>query len=51
MVILAIMAFAAPLAGYLAMPALAGILVVTAWTMAEPHRWPERLRAPTGTVS
>ncbi len=44
-VILAVMAFAAPLAGFLAMPALAGLLVVTAWTMTEPHRWPERLRA------
>lgn len=48
LVILAVMAFAAPLAGYLAMPALAGLLMVTAWTMTEPHRWPERLRAPAG---
>lgn len=46
--IAAIMAFAAPLAGFMAMSALAGLLVVTAWTMAEPHRWPERLRAPAG---
>jgi SulP family sulfate permease len=46
LVILAIMAFAGGLAGYLAMPALAGLLMVTAWTMTEPHRWPERLRAP-----
>lgn len=45
LVILAVMALAAPLAAYLAMPALAGLLVVTAWTMSEPHRWPERLRA------
>jgi len=45
LVILGVMAVAAPLAGYLAMPALAGLLVVTAWTMSEPHRWPERLRA------
>lgn len=43
--ILAVMALAAPLAGALAMPALAGLLIVTAWTMTEPHRWPERLRA------
>jgi len=45
---LAILVFvvaAAPLAGYLAMPALAALLVVTAWSMSEPHRWPERLRA------
>lgn len=45
LVILGVMALAAPLAGYLAMPALAGLLVVTAWTMSEPHRWPERLQA------
>jgi SulP family sulfate permease len=45
LVILAVMVVASPLAGYLAMPALAGLLVVTAWTMSEPHRWPERLHA------
>lgn len=45
--ILGVMIAAAPLAAYLAMPALAGLLVVTAWTMSEPHRWPERLRART----
>jgi sulfate permease, SulP family len=44
-VILVVMAFAAPLAAYLAMPALAGLLLVTAWVMSEPHRWPERMRA------
>lgn len=37
--ILAVMMLAAPLAGYLAMPALAGLLLVTAWNMSEPHRW------------
>lgn len=45
---LAILVFvvaAAPLAGYLAMPALAALLLVTAWSMSEPHRWPERWRA------
>lgn len=31
--------FAAPLAGYLAMPALAGLLMLTAWNMSEPHKW------------
>jgi SulP family sulfate permease len=46
LVILLVMLVAAPLAGYLVMPALAGLLIVTAWTMSEPHRWPERLRAP-----
>lgn len=37
--ILAVMMIAAPLAGYLAMPALAGLLILTAWNMSEPHRW------------
>lgn len=45
-VILLAMLLAAPLAGRLALPALAGLLIVTAWTMSEPHRWPERLRLP-----
>ena len=36
---------AAPLAGYLAMPALAALLIVTAWSMSEPHRWRHHLRA------
>ena len=44
--ILLVMVAAAPLAGFLAMPALAGLLIVTAWVMSEPHRWPHRLRAP-----
>jgi SulP family sulfate permease len=37
--ILAVMAVAAPLAGRLAMPALAGLLILTAWNMSEPHKW------------
>ncbi|WP_324826898.1 SulP family inorganic anion transporter [Qipengyuania zhejiangensis] len=36
----------APLAGKLALPALAGLLIVTAWTMSEPHRWGERMELP-----
>lgn len=36
---------AAPLAGYLTMPAMAALLIVTAWSMSEPHRWREHLRA------
>ena len=44
--ILAAMALLAPLAGALALPALAGLLVVTAWTMSEPHRWSHRLAMP-----
>ncbi|MDL2340624.1 MAG: SulP family inorganic anion transporter [Pseudomonadota bacterium] len=35
---------AASLAGYLAMPALAGLLILTAWLMSEPSRWAERMR-------
>ncbi|WP_366466179.1 SulP family inorganic anion transporter [Paracoccus methylarcula] len=44
MTILIVMLIAAPLAGYMAMPALAGLLILTAWSMSEPHRWPEYLR-------
>ncbi|AUH35549.1 sulfate permease [Paracoccus tegillarcae] len=42
--ILLIMLVAAPMACGLAMPALAGLLMVTAWTMSEPHKWPGYLR-------
>ena len=44
--ILLISLVAAGLAGYLAMPALAGLLIITAWLMSEPGRWPERMRLP-----
>ncbi|MEO4044560.1 SulP family inorganic anion transporter [Hoeflea sp. CAU 1731] len=39
-IILLFMLFAAPLAGYLALPALAALLMLTAWNMSEPHNWP-----------
>ncbi|WP_460272910.1 SulP family inorganic anion transporter [Celeribacter sp. ULVN23_4] len=42
--LLAIMMLAAPLAGYLALPALSGLLLLTAWNMSEPHRWGAYLR-------
>lgn len=42
--ILTVMLIAAPLAGYLAMPALAGLLILTAWNMSEPHRWASYLK-------
>lgn len=42
--LLAFIYVAAPLAGYLAMPALAGLLMLTAWGMSEPHHWPHYLR-------
>lgn len=44
-VILLVMLLAAPAAGYLAMPALAALLVITAWNMTEPHKWGEYSRA------
>ncbi|WP_137703087.1 SulP family inorganic anion transporter [Marimonas lutisalis] len=37
--LLMILWLAAPLAGRIAMPALAGLLILTAWNMSEPHRW------------
>jgi SulP family sulfate permease len=43
--ILLVMWLAAPLAGYLAMPALAALLILTAWNMAEPQKWRSYLAA------
>ncbi len=37
--ILLVMLVASRLVGYLAMPALAGLLILTAWNMSEPHKW------------
>lgn len=37
--ILLVMMLAAPLAGLMAMPALAGLLILTAWNMSEPQKW------------
>ena len=45
--VLAIMLVAAPAAGYLAMPAMAALLILTAWNMSEPHKWGEYARART----
>ena len=39
---------AGSLIGYLAMPALAGLLMVTGWIMSEPGRWRERLALRPG---
>ena len=39
LIILLVMLIAAPLAGYLAMPAMASLLLITAWNMSEPHKW------------
>ena len=51
LVVLLVVLLAAPIAGALALPALAALLVVTAWTMSEPHRWPERLRLPRADLA
>jgi SulP family sulfate permease len=42
--ILLVSVVGAGLAGYLTMPALAALLIVTAWLMSEPSRWRERMR-------
>ncbi len=44
--ILLVVMLAAPLAGYLAMPALAALLILTAWNMSEPEKWSGYMRAP-----
>ncbi len=47
-VILLITLGAGWLTGYLAMPALAALLMITAWLMSEPGRWGERMRLRPG---
>jgi len=47
LVILLVMYVAAPAAGYLAMPALAALLMVTAWNMTEPHKWKDYAKGET----
>ena len=51
LVILIVMWVAAPLASGLAMPALAGLLILTAWNMAEPHKWGEWMRDDRANVA
>ncbi len=46
--ILLVMLAAAPLAGYMAMPALAGLLIIIAWNMSEPHKWGSYAKARVG---
>lgn len=48
LVILLIMLGAGRLVGYLPMPALAGLLILTAWLMSEPKRWRERMKLRRG---
>ena len=45
--VLVVMMVAAPLAGQLALPALAALLIITAWNMSEPHKWGEYARGRT----
>lgn len=47
LVILLVVLVAAPLAGKIALPALAALLVLTAWNMTEPHRWKEWMQGRT----
>jgi len=49
-VILLVMLVAAPLAGFLAMPALAALLIITAWNMTEPHKWGEYARGKPSDI-
>ncbi|MCB1338554.1 MAG: SulP family inorganic anion transporter [Maritimibacter sp.] len=44
--ILLVMLVAAPLAGHLAMPAMAALLMLTAWNMAEPGKWKGHVTGP-----
>jgi len=46
--LLAFMVFAAPLAGFIPLAALAAVLVTVAWTMAEKHEFAVLLRASRG---
>ena len=52
LVILLVMSFAASWAERLALPALAALLMLTAWNMSEPHRWAQyrRLRREDGAL-
>ena len=45
-VILTVLLFAAPLAGFMVMPALAALLLSAAWNMSEPHKWRHYMAQP-----
>lgn len=45
-VILLVLLLAAPLAGYMVMPALAALLLSASWNMSEPHKWGHYWRQP-----
>ncbi|AKH43357.1 SulP family sulfate permease [Altererythrobacter atlanticus] len=46
LIILLVLLLAGPLAGYMALPALAALLILTAWNMTEPHKWKSYWQAP-----
>jgi len=46
LVIWILVALAGDLVGWLILPGLAALLLLTAWNMSEPHRWPDRLGQP-----
>ncbi|GAA3859417.1 SulP family inorganic anion transporter [Celeribacter arenosi] len=48
--LLVVMSVAAPLASQLVLPALAGVLLLTAWHMAEVDKWPEFLKTRRSDV-
>ena len=50
-VILLVMLAAAPLADHLALPALAALLMLTAWNMTEPHKWRDYARGRHSDVA
>lgn len=49
--LLAFMLVAAPLASYIPLPALAGVLVVVAWNMAEKHEFATLLKSSRGDAA
>lgn len=46
LIVLLALIFASGIAGYMAMPALAALLIITAWNMSEPHKWKSYLKLP-----
>jgi len=51
LVVLAVLLLAAPLAGQMALPALAALLILTAWNMAEPQHWRGYMALPRADLA
>lgn len=49
-VIFLVMLLAAPIASYMAMPALAALLIITSWNMTEPHKWMEYMQGKKSDI-